>query len=101
MLFRSHHHLHGEVVSLGVLCLLEHAGQFEEEDRLMQFNDSIGLPVCFDDVEIQESEFDKMADKFMQTTEWAHMPQGVTRENFLESMRRENAKGRAFKAAKK
>jgi len=42
-----------------------------------------------------------MADKFMQTTEWAHMPQGVTRENFLESMRRENAKGRAFKAAKK
>ena len=33
-----------------------------------------------------------MADKFMQTTEWAHMPQGVTRENFLESMRRENAK---------
>ncbi len=29
------------------------------------------------------------------------MPQGVTRENFLESMRRENAKGRAFKAAKK
>lgn len=97
----GHHHLHGEVVSLGVLCLLEHAGQFEEEDRLMRFNDSIGLPVCFDDVEIQESEFDKMADKFMQTTEWAHMPQGVTRENFLESMRRENAKGRAFKAAKK
>lgn len=97
----GHHHLHGEVVSLGVLCLLEHAGQFEEEDRLMQFNDSIGLPVCFDDVEIQESEFDKMADKFMQTTEWAHMPQGVTRENFLASMRRENAKGRAFKAAKK
>ena len=97
----GHHHLHGEVVSLGVLCLLEHAGQFEEEDRLMKFNDSIGLPVCFDDVEIQESEFDKMADKFMQTTEWAHMPQGVTRENFLESMRRENAKGRAFKAAKK
>ena len=42
----GHHHLHGEVVSLGVLCLLEHAGQFEEEDRLMQFNDSIGLPVC-------------------------------------------------------
>lgn len=97
----GHHHLHGEVVSLGVLCLLEHDGQFEEEDRLMKFNDSIGLPVCFDDVEIQESEFDKMADKFMQTTEWAHMPQGVTRENFLESMRRENAKGRAFKAAKK
>ena len=97
----GHHHLHGEVVSLGVLCLLEHDGQFEEEDRLMRFNDSIGLPVCFDDVEIQESEFDKMADKFMQTTEWAHMPQGVTRENFLESMRRENAKGRAFKAAKK
>lgn len=78
-----------------MLCLLEHAGQFEEEDRLMRFNDSIGLPVCFDDVEIQESEFDKMADKFMQTTEWAHMPQGVTRENFLESCSRENSQGSA------
>ena len=97
---KGHQHLHGEVVSLGVLCLLEYAGDEKEFDRIMGFNHSIGLPVCFDDVEIEESEFDRMADKFVTTTEWAHLPAGVTREDFLEAMRRTNAKGRAFKQKK-
>ena len=96
----GHHHLHGEVVSLGVLCLLEFEKDDSEVERIMEFNSSIGLPVCFDDVEIDESEFEKMADKFVQTTEWAHMPSGVTREDFIEAMKSLNAKGRRFKAKK-
>lgn len=96
----GHHHLHGEVVSLGVLCLLEFEKNDSEVERIMKFNSSIGLPVCFDDVEIDESEFEKMADKFVQTTEWAHMPAGVTREGFIEAMKSLNAKGRRFKAKK-
>ena len=96
----GHHHLHGEVVSLGVLCLLEFEKNDSEVERIMKFNSSIGLPVCFDDVEIDESEFEKMADKFVQTTEWAHMPSGVTREGFIEAMKSLNAKGRRFKAGK-
>ena len=96
----GHHHLHGEVVSLGVLCLLEFEKDDSEVERIMEFNSSIGLPVCFDDVEIDESEFEKMADKFVQTTEWAHMPSGVTREGFIEAMKSLNAKGRRFKAGK-
>ena len=95
----GHKHLHGEGVSLGVLCLLEYMNDQAELDRLMKFNASIGLPVCFDDVEISEDEFDVMADKFTKTTEWAHNPKGVTREDFLAAMSRLNAKGRAFKAA--
>ena len=55
----GHHHLHGEVVSLGVLCLLEFEKNDSEVERIMKFNSSIGLPVCFDDVEIDESEFEK------------------------------------------
>ena len=55
----GHHHLHGEVVSLGVLCLLEFEKDDSEVERIMEFNSSIGLPVCFDDVEIDESEFEK------------------------------------------
>lgn len=98
---KGHNHLHGEVVSLGVLCLLEFDKQEEEFDRLMRFNDSIGLPVCFDDVEIEESEFDIIADKTVQTVEWAHRPQGITREGFIDCMKRTNEKGRAFKQAKK
>lgn len=94
-------HLHGEVVSLGVLCLLEYEKNEKELQRCMDFNHKMGLPLCFDDVEIDESEFEKMADKFTQTTEWANVPEGVTREGFLDAMRRENAKGRAYKKEKK
>lgn len=93
-------HLHGEVVSLGVLCLLEFEKNDSEVERIMKFNSSIGLPVCFDDVEINESEFEKMADKFVHTTEWAHKPACVTREGFIEAMKSLNAKGRRFKAEK-
>lgn len=96
----GHRHLHGEVVSLGVLCLLEFEQNADEVGRIMKFNNSIGLPVCFDDIEIDESEFEKMADKFVQTTEWAHMPAGVTRDGFIEAMKSLNAKGRRFKAKK-
>ncbi len=95
---KGHAHLHGEVVSLGVLCLLQYSKQFEEMKRIMEFNASIGLPVCFDDVEITEDEFDAMADKFTQTKEWSIRPSGVTREGFLEAMKQTNQAGRAFKA---
>ncbi len=94
---KGEQHLHGEVVSLGVLCLLEYEKNKTELQRCMAFNASLGLPVCFDDVEIEESEFDVMADKFVQTTEWAHVPAGVTREGFLSAMRALNARGRAYK----
>lgn len=90
-------HLHGEVVSLGVLCLLEYWKQYDELDRCMRFNASVGLPVCFDDVEIDEKEFPKMADKFTKTVEWANAPKDVTLEGFLKAMHDLNEKGRAFK----
>lgn len=97
----GHRHLHGEVVSLGVLCLLEFDGQEKELERLMEFNYSIGLPVCFDDVEITEDEFDKMADKFTKTIEWEGRPSEVTREGFIQAMKSINAKGRKYKLQNK
>jgi glycerol dehydrogenase len=96
----GHNYLHGEVVSLGVLCLLQFDGQMEEVDRLMKFNASIGLPVCFDDIKIREDEFEKMAEKFVTTREWASRPEGVTVEAYIQAMKETNEKGRAFKAGK-
>lgn len=97
---KGEHHLHGEVVSLGVLCLLMFAQDEKELQRCMDFNYTMGLPVCFDDVEIDESEFDAMADKFTQTTEWANLAGSVSREEFLDAMRRLNERGRAYKASR-
>ncbi len=96
----GHSHLHGEIVSLGVLCLLQFENRADEVERIMKFNRSIGLPVCFDDIEIDESEFYKMADKFVQTTEWAHMPKGVTMEDYIDAMKKLNRIGREFKKNK-
>lgn len=98
----KHHanHLHGEVVSLGVLCLLKQWGNEKELKRCLDFNYSIQLPVCFDDVEIEESEFDAMADIFTKTTEWKTLKGSVTREQFLETMREMNRMGREYKKAR-
>lgn len=95
----GHAHLHGEVVSLGVLCLLTYEKQFELRDQIMKFNAETGLPVCFDDIDVTEDEFDVMADKVETSTEWEHRPKDVTRDKFIACMKDQNAAGRAFKNA--
>lgn len=95
----GHAHLHGEVVSLGVLCLLTYEKQFELRNQIMRFNAETGLPVCFDDIDVTEDEFDVMADKVETSTEWEHRPKDVTREKFIACMKDQNAAGRAFKNA--
>ena len=93
----GHEHLHGEVVSLGVLCLLTYEGANALRDTIMKFNASIGLPVCFDDIDITEDEFDLMADRILTSTEWQYRPQNVTREKFIACMKEQNKIGQEFK----
>lgn len=73
-------HLHGEVVSYGVLVLLTCDKQFEERDRVYRFNKSIGLPTCLADIEIEEKDIDKILDKAMTTPDIVHAPYKITRE---------------------
>lgn len=92
----GHAHLHGEVVSLGVLCLLTYEKQLELREKIMQFNKKVGLPVCFDDVDITEDEFEAMTDKAETSTEWQYRPKEVTREKFIACMKEQNAAGKVF-----
>lgn len=91
----GHKHLHGEVVALGVLCLLTYMEEWEERERIAKFNLSMGLPVCFADIEVTEDEFDAMAEKAMTTTEWTFLPKnaGVTKESFIQCMKDADAYG--------
>lgn len=93
----GHAHLHGEVVSLGVLCLLAYQQDWEEYDRIARFNASIGLPVTFEDIEISPDEFEKMADKAATTVEWGMRPEGFEKEDFIAMLELADEKGRAFK----
>ena len=63
----------------------------------MKFNASIGLPVCFDDIDITEDEFDLMADRILTSTEWQYRPKDVTREKFIACMKEQNKIGQEFK----
>lgn len=94
------HHLHGEVVSLGVLCQLLFMGETEMLDKIMDFNSSIGLPVCFDDIEVSPDEFEKMLDMAETTVEWQFKPDCVTRDSFRQMMEELNEYGRKYKADK-
>ncbi|MDO4280485.1 MAG: iron-containing alcohol dehydrogenase family protein [Peptococcaceae bacterium] len=90
-------HRHGVIVSLGVLCLLTYDKQTALRDRIMRFNYELGLPVCFDDLGIDESEFEAMAHKSMDGAEWKFRDQSITTEKFIACMKEQNAVGRAFK----
>lgn len=92
----GHRHLHGEVVSLGVLCLLAYEKEYKTRDDIMRFNHSVGLPVCFRDIDISEGEFEAMADKAETSTEWKYRPKDVTREKFITSMKEQNQAGEEF-----
>ncbi|OOM73952.1 iron-containing alcohol dehydrogenase family protein [Clostridium sp. BL-8] len=73
-------HLHGEVVSYGVLVMLTCDKQFEERDRVYRFNKSLGLPTCLADIEVEEKDINKVLDKAMETGDIKHVPYEITRE---------------------
>lgn len=79
-------HLHGEIVSFGVLCLLTYDKQFEKRDRIYEFNKSIGLPTCLDDIGIKKEDVEKMVHKMNGVTEWYCAPYEVTEENFIKAI---------------
>ena len=95
----AHNHLHGEVVSLGVLCLLTFDKNFEERGKIMKFNASVGLPVCFGDIEVEQSDFEAIAEKATKTTEWAHRaPEAnITKETLIACMKETDECGKKFK----
>ncbi len=79
-------HLHGEVVSYGVLVMLTCDKQYKERDRVYAFNKSIGLPTCLADIEVEEKDIDKVLDKAMETGDIKHVPYKITREMIYNAM---------------
>lgn len=73
-------HLHGEVVSFGVLICLLADGQTEEFERIRRFNESVGLPVRLSDIEVTREQFDSLAEMITQMSDIRHYPYNVTVE---------------------
>lgn len=79
-------HLHGEVVSFGVLCLLTYDKQFEKRAEIIKFNKKVGLPVCLSDIEITEEDVIKVVEKASEVLEWECTPYKMDKELFKKAI---------------
>ena len=93
----SEKHLHGEIVSFGVLCLLTYDNQIEERNRIMEFNKSIGLPITLSDISLTEDDLEIIAKKASSVVEWSYVPGNPTEEKFIQAIKDTDKAGRAFK----
>ena len=89
-------HLHGEIVSFGVLVLLTYDRNFARRDELLAFNASVGLPVTLSQVELTEADLQTVADKAATVVEWTSSLQTFTKEGFMQAMRDADAAGKAY-----
>lgn len=87
-------HLHGEIVSFGVLCLLTYDRQFEERDKLLAFNRSVGLPVTMAEIGLTEKDLPVIGKKAASVVEWTYAPGKPTVERFIQSIKDADEAGR-------
>ena len=76
-------HLHGEVVSYGILVLLTADKQYEERDKVYQFNRSIGLPVCLTDIHATPDDLEKVTAKALAGIDVRVWPYPVSAETIV------------------
>ncbi|AJA48873.1 glycerol dehydrogenase [Clostridium pasteurianum DSM 525 = ATCC 6013] len=79
-------HLHGEVVSYGVLVLLLCDKQFDELNKVYNFCKSIGLPTKLSDLEVTKDELKIVISKVMQTGDIVHVPYEITYDMIEDSI---------------
>ena len=94
----EHDHLHGEIVSFGVLCLLTYDEQFEERQRIFEFNHSIDLPCTLDEIALTEEDVPAIVHKAASVVEWTYVPGEPTEEKFIKAILDTDKAGKEFLA---
>jgi glycerol dehydrogenase-like iron-containing ADH family enzyme len=79
-------HLHGEVVSYGVLCMLMMDGQTELLERIYSFMKSIGLPTKLADMEVSLEEMGPAIDSAVTKYDIEVSPYKITRELMMKAV---------------
>lgn len=79
-------HLHGEIVAFGVLCLLTYDKQFEKREKLFEFNKSVGLPTCLDDIGATKDDVRSMVKKSESAVEWHCAPYEIEEDKFVDAI---------------
>jgi glycerol dehydrogenase len=92
-------HLHGEVVSFGVLVLLAFDGREEDLARYAAFNRSLGLPVTLAEIGVGEEDLPGIVERAQTSNEWARNASVFTPERFEAAIRAADAYGRELLAS--
>ncbi len=71
-------HLHGEIVSYGILVLLAVDKQTEEFERIFKFNINMGFPTKLSDLHCSIANVDKIIEKALKGIDLRHYPYKVT-----------------------
>ena len=82
----KNHHLHGEVVSYGILIMLTVDKQTEERDKVFAFNKSIGLPTCLADIHARSEDLDAVTDKALAGIDVRVYPYPVTKQMLIDGV---------------
>lgn len=80
-------HLHGEVVSYGVLNLLLVDQQEETFNKVYEFAKAVNLPTCLADLEFTADDIDKLAQSAVAMKDIEHNPYKITKEMLVNAMR--------------
>ncbi len=91
-------HLHGEVVSFGVLVLHAYTGDTEQLARYAAFNKKLGLPVTLSELDLDESHLERIAELAQNTNEWKQAnPSPFSTEALIEAIKTADAFGASVK----
>ncbi len=78
-------HLHGEVVGFGVLVLLLCDKNYNEFEKLYEFNKSVGLPIKLSDIEITEEQLRAVLPSVLSASDIQHNPYIITEEMLINA----------------
>ena len=86
----EHNHLHGEIVSFGVLNLLLIESQvdpsyMETFNRMLAFSRAVKLPVRLEDLGLTEADTDAVIDKALAMPDIDHNPNPITRPMLVKA----------------
>ncbi|MBQ0059054.1 MAG: iron-containing alcohol dehydrogenase family protein [Lachnospiraceae bacterium] len=84
-------HYHGEVVGFGILFALLCDQDYEAFEQIYRFNESIGLPVKLEDVEITEDQFRQILPELPGMSDVRHYPYAVSVEMMEDAWKKLDA----------
>ena len=79
-------HLHGEIVSYGILILLTVDKQIDELTRIYKFNSEIGFPTKLSQLHCSMEDVDKIIEKALNGIDVRHYPYEVTSKMIKEAI---------------